>query len=131
MQLIWVSGPTAQVVTWSITRRKVLVVLGLMAGFFVLLGGLFQLVGLRVAIEHAPSLAFRMGGIASLQEQQRVEAHYGAQLGQLQQRAVETARCAQSDPRGHTVEYQIQLPCQQTRQTRTNIGMGLCQCLHP
>ena len=92
MQLIWVSGPTAQVVTWSITRRKVLVALGLMAGFFVLLGGLFQLVGLRVAIEHAPSLAFRMGGIASLQEQQRVEAHYGAQLGQLQQQLAQTVR---------------------------------------
>lgn len=90
MQLIWVSGPTAQVVTWSITRRKVMVALGVMAGFFVLLGGLFQLVGLRVAIEHAPSLAHRMGGIASLQEQQRVEAHYGAQLSQLQQQLVQT-----------------------------------------
>lgn len=90
MQLIWVSGPTAQVITWSITRRKVLVALGVMAGFLVLLGGLFQLVGLRVAVEHVPSLAYRMGGIASLQEQQRVEAHYGAQLGQLQQQLSQT-----------------------------------------
>ena len=90
MQLIWVSGPTAQVVTWSITRRKVLITLGVMAGFFVLLGGLFQLVGLRVAIEHAPSLAYRMGGIASQQEQQRVEAHYGAQLASLQQQLSQT-----------------------------------------
>lgn len=90
MQLIWMSGPTAKVVTWSITRGKVLAALGMMAGFFVLLGGVFQLVGLRVAVEHAPTLAQRMGGIASAQDQQRVEAHYGAQLTQLQQQLAQT-----------------------------------------
>lgn len=85
MQLIWVSGPTGQVVTLSITRRKVLVALAIAAGALVLLGGIFQLIGLRVAVEHAPTLVHKMGGVASLQEQQRLEASYSAQLAQLQQ----------------------------------------------
>jgi len=84
MQLIWVSGPTAKVVTLSITRRKVLAAMGLMAVGLVLLGGLFHWLGLRVAIDHLPELAQKMGGVASQQEQQRIEAAYGAQLAQLQ-----------------------------------------------
>lgn len=91
MQLIWVSGPTARIVTLSITRRKVLTALALTAGSLLLLGGLFQLIGLRVAVEHVPSLAHKMGGVASLQEQQRVEAVYHAQLTQLQQQLEQTA----------------------------------------
>jgi murein DD-endopeptidase MepM/ murein hydrolase activator NlpD len=85
MQLIWVSGPTSRVVALSITRRKVLTALVVMALGFLLLGGLFQLVGLRVAVEHVPALAQKMGGVASLQEQQRIEAQYSARLTALQQ----------------------------------------------
>lgn len=90
MQLIWVSGPTDRVVTLSITRRKVLMALaGLVLGLL-MLGSLFQLIGLRVAVEHVPALAQKMGGVASLQEQQRVEAMYSARLAQLQQQLSQT-----------------------------------------
>lgn len=91
MQLIWMSGPTDRVVTLSLTRGKVAAVLVGMAVFFLLLGSVFQLVGLRVAIEHVPTLAHRIGGVASLQEQQRVEAQYSARLMQLQQQLAQTA----------------------------------------
>ncbi len=90
MQLIWVAGPTAKVVTLSITRRKVLSALALATGALLVLGGLFQLIGLRVAVEHVPSLAHKMGGVASLQEQQRIEATYSAQLSRLQQELAQT-----------------------------------------
>lgn len=90
MQLIWVSGPTDRVVTWSITRRKVLAALACMAAALLLLGCVFQLIGLRVAVEHVPALAQKMGGVASLEEQQRVEALYSARLAQLQQQLGQT-----------------------------------------
>ncbi len=90
MQLIWVSGPTGRVVTLSITRRKVLTALALTAGALLLLGGLFQLIGLRVAVEHVPSLAHKIGGVASLQEQQRMEAVYREQLEKLQRQLAQT-----------------------------------------
>lgn len=90
MQLIWVSGPTDRVVMLSITRRKVVVAAVSMAAAFLLLGGLFQMIGLRVAVEHVPELAQKIGGVASLQEQQRVEAVYQAQLTQLQQQLGQT-----------------------------------------
>lgn len=91
MQLIWMSGPTDRVVTLSLTRGKVAAALVGMAVFFLLLGSVFQLVGLRVAIEHVPTLAHKIGGVASLQEQQRVEAQYSARLMQLQQQLAQTA----------------------------------------
>ncbi len=85
MQLIWVSGPTARVVTLSITRDRVLGAMALAVVALLLLGGVFQWIGLRVAVDLAPGLAQTMGGVASRQEQQRAEAAYSAQLAQLQQ----------------------------------------------
>jgi len=90
MQLIWMSGPTSRVVTLSLTRARVLAAIAVMAGFFVLLGGVFQLVGLRVAIAHAPSLAQTMGGIATASEYERVQTHYSTQLAQLRQQLNQT-----------------------------------------
>lgn len=92
MQLIWVSGPTARVLTLSIKRQKVLMALALIAGTLLLLGGLFQLIGLRVAVEHVPSLAQKMGGVASLQDQQRMEAMYQEQLDKLQGQLAQTVK---------------------------------------
>jgi murein DD-endopeptidase MepM/ murein hydrolase activator NlpD len=92
MQLIWVSGPTARVLTLSIKRQKVLMALALIAGALLLLGGLFQLIGLRVAVEHVPSLAQKMGGVASLQDQQRMEAMYKEQLDKLQGQLAQTVQ---------------------------------------
>jgi murein DD-endopeptidase MepM/ murein hydrolase activator NlpD len=90
MQLIWVSGPTARVVTLSITRDRVLGALALAIAALLLLGGVFQWIGLRVAVELAPGLVQTMGGVASRQEQQRAEAAYSAQLAQLQQELGQT-----------------------------------------
>ncbi len=85
MQLIWVAGPAAQVVTFSITARKVLMALFAVSGFLLILGFVFNLVGLRVAIEYAPELAQRMGGVTSQTEQLKTEAHYRAKLDTLNQ----------------------------------------------
>lgn len=90
MQLIWVPGPTARVVTLSITRARVLGAMVLAAAVLFMLGGVLQWLGLRLAVEHAPGLAQKMGGVASRQEQQRMEASYSAQLAQLQQQLVQT-----------------------------------------
>ena len=76
MQLIWVAGPADRVVTFSITTRTVLTALAAVSSFLVLLGFLFHLIGLRVAVEYVPELAHRMGGVTSKSEQQRVEAIY-------------------------------------------------------
>ena len=80
MQLIWVAGPADRVVTFSITTRTVLTALAAVSSFLVLLGFLFHLIGLRVAVEYVPELAHRMGGVTSQSEQQRVEAIYREKL---------------------------------------------------
>ena len=80
MQLIWVSGPTARVVAVSITARKVLVSVVSVALALLVLGSLFQFIGLRVAVEYAPSLAQSMGGVTSQAEQLKIEAEYRAKL---------------------------------------------------
>lgn len=90
MQLIWVSGPTARVFTLSITRGKVLLALAATVVVLLLLGGVFQLVGLRVAVAHVPALAQTVGGVASLEAQQRLEADYNARLVALQQQLGQT-----------------------------------------
>lgn len=83
MQLIWVSGPAAKVVTWSITTRTVLTAMAVVAAFLVLLGSVFNLIGLRVAVEYVPELAHRMGGVTSHSEQQKIEADYRGKLDEL------------------------------------------------
>ena len=80
MQLIWVSGPTAQVVAVSITARKVLFSVIAVALSLLLLGSLFHLIGLRVAVEYSPELAQRMGGVTSQAEQLKIEADYRSKL---------------------------------------------------
>lgn len=85
MQLIWVAGPADRVVTFSITTRTVLTALAAVSSFLVLLGFLFHLIGLRVAVEYVPELAQRMGGVTSQSEQQRVEAIYREKLEALNQ----------------------------------------------
>ena len=84
MQLIWVAGPTAKVVTLSITLRKVLLGLGLMSMFFVALGFVFHFVGLRVALEYSPAIVHSLGGVTSKSEVERMEAAYQARLAELQ-----------------------------------------------
>ena len=86
MQLIWVSGPTAKLVTISITLRKVLLGLGLMSLFFIALGFVFHFVGLRVAVEYVPAIAHSLGGVTSKSELERIEAGYQTRLAELQDR---------------------------------------------
>jgi murein DD-endopeptidase MepM/ murein hydrolase activator NlpD len=85
MQVIWVSGPAAKVVTWSITARTVLLALATLSSGLVVLGFVFNLVGLRVAVEYAPELAQRMGGVTSQSEQEKMEAIYRSKLDKLNQ----------------------------------------------
>lgn len=84
MQLIWVSSPTASVVTISITLRKVITGLCLMSVFFVALGFVFHFVGLRVALEYSPAIVHSLGGVTSKSELERMEAAYQAQVANLQ-----------------------------------------------
>lgn len=83
MQLIWVAGPAAKVVTLSITARKVLIAVLAVSIFLVILGFIFHFIGLRVAIEYAPELAHRMGGVTSQSEQMKTEALYRSKLDAL------------------------------------------------
>jgi murein DD-endopeptidase MepM/ murein hydrolase activator NlpD len=49
------------------------------------LGFVFNLIGLRVAVEYVPELAQRMGGVTSQSEQQKMEAIYRNKLETLNQ----------------------------------------------
>lgn len=84
MQLIWLSGPTARVVTLSITRKTVLLGIACFAALLLMLGALLQFLGLRVAIELRPDLARTLGAVTTTSEQQRIEQHYQEQLAALE-----------------------------------------------
>lgn len=84
MQLMWVSGPTGDVRTISITARKVLVGSIALAFSLVAVGFLLHLIGFKIAIEVRPELARSLGGVTTQAEQQRMESVYRAQLSRLQ-----------------------------------------------
>jgi murein DD-endopeptidase MepM/ murein hydrolase activator NlpD len=88
MQLIWVAGPAGKVVKLAITTRTVGILVAGLATFLVVLGFFFHWVGLRVAIEHAPELAHRFGGVTSQSEQDKIEATYRAKLKTLDQQVL-------------------------------------------
>jgi hypothetical protein len=83
MQLIWMSGPTDKVVTLSLTTRTVLKVIASVSGFLVLIGFLFHLIGLRVAVEYVPGFAQKLGGVSSQSEHNQMEAKYSQKLDDL------------------------------------------------
>jgi murein DD-endopeptidase MepM/ murein hydrolase activator NlpD len=83
MQLMWLSGPTGQVKSISITARTVLrgaLALGLS---LMLLGFALNWIGLRFAVEYNPDLARTLGGVTTEAEHQRMEAVYRQRLEQL------------------------------------------------
>jgi murein DD-endopeptidase MepM/ murein hydrolase activator NlpD len=84
MQLIWLSGPTAKVVTLSITRRKLLISALAAAALVFVLGGVMQFFGLRVAIEIRPEWARALGAVTSASERDRLEQYYQNQLNTLE-----------------------------------------------
>jgi murein DD-endopeptidase MepM/ murein hydrolase activator NlpD len=85
MQLIWIAGPAGKVVKLAITTRTVGMLLAGVVVSLVVLGFVFHWIGLRVAIEHAPQLAHRLGGVTSQSEQDKIEATYRAKLEHLDQ----------------------------------------------
>ncbi len=85
MQLMWLSGPTGNVRTISITTRTVLsaaVVVGL---FLVASGFLLHFVGFKIAVEYNPDLARSIGGVTTEAEQKRMESVYRDHLSQLRE----------------------------------------------
>ncbi len=84
MQLMWVSGPTGQVRTISITARRVLIGSVALAVTLVATGFLLYLVGFKIAIEVRPELARSLGGVTTEAEQARMESVYRERLTKLQ-----------------------------------------------
>ncbi|NDF44227.1 MAG: M23 family metallopeptidase [Betaproteobacteria bacterium] len=85
MQLMWVSGPTADVRSVSITAKNVLIGLSATAFVLVLVGVLLHFVGFRIAIEVSPGLARSLGGVTTEAEQQKLEAVYREKLEAMRQ----------------------------------------------
>lgn len=83
MQLMWLSGPTSQVKTISITTLNVLRGALALAVGLIVFGFALNWVGLRIAIDYNPDLARSLGGVTSEQEQKRMEAIYRDGLEQL------------------------------------------------
>ncbi len=84
MQLMWLSGPTGDVRTLSITTRKVLIGSCVLAFSLLAMGFLLHLIGFKLAIELRPELARSLGGVTTQAEQQRMESTYRQQLLKLQ-----------------------------------------------
>jgi len=84
MQLMWVSGPTGSVRTFSITARKMLISICALAFALVTAGFLLYLVGFKIAIEVRPELARSLGGVTTEAEQERMETVYRDRLAKLQ-----------------------------------------------
>lgn len=84
MQLMWVSGPTGNVRTVSITAKKMLIAIGVIAFALVTLGFMLYLVGFKIAVEVRPDLARSLGGVTTRAEQQRMESVYRERLAKLE-----------------------------------------------
>lgn len=84
MQLMWVSGPTGNVKTISITAKKVVMAAGALSLGLVVAGCLLYLIGFKIAIEVSPELARTLGGVTTEAEQQRMESVYRERLARLQ-----------------------------------------------
>jgi hypothetical protein len=69
MQLMWLSGPTGNVRTISITFRTVLMSACVVALFLLSAGFLMHFVGFKIAVEYNPDLARSIGGVTTEAEQ--------------------------------------------------------------
>jgi len=86
MQLMWLSGPTAKVVTLSLTRRTIVTAVLALAALLVMLGGGLQWLGLRIAVDADPAVARLLGGVTSTTEQARIAQEYEGQIAALRER---------------------------------------------
>lgn len=80
MQVMWISESTGRVRTLPITIKTILLGFLCAAFFFMIVGVLMNLVGLRIAIEQRPDLARAMGGVITLEQQQEIEDAYREKL---------------------------------------------------
>ena len=85
MQLMWLSGPTGNVRTISITTRTVLTAAVVIGMFLVTSGFLLHFVGFKIAVEYNPDLARSIGGVTTEAEQKRMESIYRDHLTQLRE----------------------------------------------
>jgi len=85
MQLMWLSGPTGNVRTISITTRTVLTAAVVVGLFLVTAGFLLHFVGFKIAVEYNPDLARSIGGVTTEAEQKRMESIYRDHLTQLRE----------------------------------------------
>jgi murein DD-endopeptidase MepM/ murein hydrolase activator NlpD len=84
MQLMWLSGPTGQVKSISVTARNIFIAAVALAMALLFLGTALNWIGLRVAVEYNPDLARSLGGVTTEAEQLRMESYYRQNLKQLQ-----------------------------------------------
>ena len=89
---MWLSGPTGQVKSISVTARNILLASGALAVALVLIGFALNWVGLRIAVEYNPDLARSLGGVTTEAEQKRMESVYRESLSQLQASLDQTAQ---------------------------------------
>jgi murein DD-endopeptidase MepM/ murein hydrolase activator NlpD len=85
MQLMWLSGPTGNVKTISITTRTVLTAAVAVGMFLVTAGFLLHFIGFKIAVEYDPDLARSIGGVTTEAEQRRMESVYRDHLSQLRE----------------------------------------------
>ena len=85
MQLMWLSGPTGNVKTISITTRTVLTAAVAVGVFLVTAGFLLHFIGFKIAVEYNPDLARSIGGVTTEAEQRRMESVYRDHLSQLRE----------------------------------------------
>ena len=81
---MWLSGPTGQVKSVSITARNILIAAVGVAIALLLIGFALNWIGLRVAVEYNPDLARSLGGVTTEAEQLKMESLYRQNLRQLQ-----------------------------------------------
>lgn len=84
MQLIWISGSTAQVKKINITARTLIKAAAVVSFVLVLIGIGIHFLGFRVAIQYSPELARNMGGVITVQEKDAIETSYRTRLHELQ-----------------------------------------------
>jgi len=85
MQLMWLSGPTGNVKTVSITTRTVLTAAVVVGVSLVTAGFLLHFIGFKIAVEYNPDLARSIGGVTTEAEQRRMESVYRDHLSQLRE----------------------------------------------
>ena len=84
MQLIWISGSTAQVKKINITARTLIKAAAVVSFTLILIGIGIHTLGFRVAIQYSPELARNMGGVITVQEKDAIETGYRERLHELQ-----------------------------------------------